>query len=1089
MYKCWQSLCNAYSSSGLVGQCFAILMLMLCSPFASADLEPVRLQLHWNHQFQFAGYYAAKEQGYYAEEGLDVDIISGLDRTNAEITNPIEEVVFGRAEFGTTRSDILIHHANGVPVKVIANILQRSPGVLLTTAQSGITSLADIEDKPISLTLQSNSRNGRVYADILAALKFAGINPESLNNRLPSFDLGDLISGKSSLMYGYATAGPFEIENRGGTPRVIDLNDYGIDFFGDLIFTSQALTEASPDLIARFLEATKRGWDYALDHPHEMIDLILDKYPPEGSRNTREFLRFEAEAIRPYIGADIVPVGFVNRDRWQQVAEHYQDLGIINRYDLDQLLYQPDNGVVLSTEQKAYLMLAVLLLFMLVGWAFLQRQNNRKLSAEISLRETAENALLSAVEHSMMVLSAAEEGIFGVDTAGRLVFVNDAAVALLDYPRDELLGTDVSSLVHEPGKDILDNDESPILRTCRTGIISDVQEARFRTREGHPIYVDYVAKPFRKSGQLKGAVVAFNDISQRIETETAVELASSIYATTSDAMMIVSIENGVLDTNSAFQKTTGFTLDDVRGQHFDFLLALSNPQELANRQLAAIKDKGEWFGEVFLNRKDGSNFCARVSITAIADNRGSLQRIVVLFADLTSLKAAERLIWQQANYDELTGLPNRNMFTERLHQEMESANRNKERLAVIIIDLDNFKQINDALGHSKGDALLVDVASRLTSEIRKCDAVARLGGDEFILLLTDLERGHNVDRVASNICSALEQEYQLGLRRAYLSASLGITFFPDDGTTVQQLLMNADQAMYHAKKAGRNRFQYYTYEMQQVSQRNLRLYTDLRAALAKNQILVEFQPIVCLNTQRVIKAEALVRWQHAELGLISPMEFIPIAEESGLIIPIGDWIAKYALNKALGWRRKVADFQVSVNTSPVQYRSKKEVLSWLEEVRQWQESPDVLALEITESLLMESGADTQGFIRSMRNHGVSISIDDFGTGYSSLAYLKKFDIDYIKIDRSFVSGLEKDSSDHVMCEAIVIMAHKLGMKVIAEGIETEEQRAILQAIGCDFGQGYYLGRPCPADAFESQWITQTNAGRDDPPGPVIKLIN
>ena len=368
-----------------------------------------------------------------------------------------------------------------------------------------------------------------------------------------------------------------------------------------------------------------------------------------------------------------------------------------------------------------------------------------------------------------------------------------------------------------------------------------------------------------------------------------------------------------------------------------------------------------------------------------------------------------------------------------------------------------------------GDQLLKEAAQRLIRCVRETDTVARLGGDEFTVILGELENPGNAERVAQNILQQLAEPFSLGHEHAYVSASIGITLYPEDAGSIDVLIKNADQAMYAAKDLGRDRYCYFTPSMQDHALMRMRLANDMRSALAHQQFRVYYQPIVDLQSGVIHKAEALIRWQHPTRGLISPDEFIPIAEETGLIVDIGDWVFREAAQQVARWRASHhAEFQISINKSPVQFRSQNHRhQDWLEWLLNLGLPGQSIIVEITEGMLMDvSPAATEQLLR-FRDSGIQVSLDDFGTGYSSLSYLKKFDIDYLKIDQSFVRNLASDSDDIALCEAIIVMAHKLGLKVIAEGVETSEQRDLLADAGCDYGQGYFFSRPVPAEQLEA----------------------
>ncbi|SFV03973.1 EAL domain-containing protein [Pseudoduganella namucuonensis] len=468
-----------------------------------------------------------------------------------------------------------------------------------------------------------------------------------------------------------------------------------------------------------------------------------------------------------------------------------------------------------------------------------------------------------------------------------------------------------------------------------------------------------------------------------------------------------------------------------------------------------------------LLRPDGGVVWVDASITAIDAAGAGQPHHLCMIEDITEKKQSEALIWQQANFDALTQLPNRRMFHNRLEQAIVKSRRDGNRVAILFIDLDHFKEVNDTLGHHQGDILLIDAARRIGGCVRESDTVARLGGDEFTVILGELADIGRVETIAQNIIDALRAPFALGQEQAFVSASIGITLYPDDAGSVDDLLKHADQAMYAAKDAGRNRFSYFTPALQVAALNRMRLTNDLRGAVKGGQLELYFQPIVHLRTGRIHKAEALIRWRHPLRGLVSPLEFVPLAEASGLIVEIGEWVFQESAHWIKRWRSEIHPaFQVSVNQSPLEFQREGGYEHWLRLLGELGLPGQSMVIEITEGLLLDaSNAVTDQLLR-LRDGGIQVALDDFGTGYSSLSYLKKFDIDYLKIDRSFTRNLAPDSSDMALSDAIIVMAHKLGLRVIAEGVETPEQRDLLAAAGCDYGQGYLFARPMPAAEFD-----------------------
>ena len=441
--------------------------------------------------------------------------------------------------------------------------------------------------------------------------------------------------------------------------------------------------------------------------------------------------------------------------------------------------------------------------------------------------------------------------------------------------------------------------------------------------------------------------------------------------------------------------------------------------------------------------------------------------IVAIYDDVTVRKQTEDQMHRMAHYDSLTGLPNRMLFMDRLRQEIKKASRSEHAVTLFYIDLDQFKEVNDTLGHHVGDTLLIEAAKRIVACVRDSDTATRLGGDEFTVILPELDDLAGIERVAQSIISTLTEPFLVGGETIYISASIGITLYPADGDDADSLLMHADQAMYVSKNAGRNRYSFFTNALQEKALTRSQLVKDLRGALAGGQFKVYFQPIVTLGTGKINKAEALLRWDHPVQGRISPAEFIPLAEETGLINEIGDWVFKQTAYWAQRWNESSpGGFQVSVNKSPIQFLSEIYHDDWLKHLRELGLAGRCMNIEITEGLLLNAGADVDDKLVKFRDAGIQVSIDDFGTGYSALSYLKKFDIDYLKIDQSFIRNLGSDPSDLILSEAIIVMAHKLGLKVIAEGVETLEQHNLLLAAGCDYAQGFLFSMAIPPEEFD-----------------------
>lgn len=573
-------------------------------------------------------------------------------------------------------------------------------------------------------------------------------------------------------------------------------------------------------------------------------------------------------------------------------------------------------------------------------------------------------------------------------------------------------------------------------------------------------------------GQMRSALATKalqQELNARKQAEESLRLSAMVFENSSEGMLVTDPDNHIVAVNPAFTRITGYELNDVLGKDPSIFSSGRHSLDFYQAMWDTLDLKGHWQGEVWDRRKDGEIHAKYLTINTILNTDGSVYRRVALFLDITEKKQSEEVIWHQANFDALTQRPNRSMFHDRLDQDIHKAQRSHLALALLFIDLDLFKEVNDTLGHHIGDLLLVEAAQRITACVREVDMVARLGGDEFTVILPELHEHISVERVAANILQKLAEPYYLGDEVIHVTGSIGITLYPRDATDTEGLLKNADQAMYVAKNMGRNRFSYFTPDLQEAAHTRLRLIIDLREAIASHQFSVHYQPIVDLVTGEVHKAEALIRWQHPKRGLVSPAEFIPLAEETGLIAPIGDWVFREAARQAQRMRTSHHPaFQISVNKSPKQFReSDASLTAWFDYLNELGLPGDGITIEITEGLLLNAVTDVTDKLALYRNAGIQIAIDDFGTGYSSLSYLKRFHIDYLKIDQSFIRDIETDPNNLALSQAIIVMAHALGLKVIAEGVETAHQLKLLTDAGCDYAQGYFFSEALPADQLEA----------------------
>ena len=580
---------------------------------------------------------------------------------------------------------------------------------------------------------------------------------------------------------------------------------------------------------------------------------------------------------------------------------------------------------------------------------------------------------------------------------------------------------------------------------------------------GERIWIMLTGRPLDPATVDAGSIWVYNDITERKRTEVELRIAAAAFES-QEGMVITDAEGVILRVNHAFTLATGYTAEEAVGQNPRILKSDRHDPDFYREMWESIVSTGGWQGEIWDRRKNGEEYPKWLTISAVKDEQGQVTNYIGTQLDITERKIAEDRIKELAFFDQLTGLHNRFSLHERLEQSLELAKRNARKMAVMLIDLDHFKTINDTLGHQAGDKLLVQVALRLNASVRQSDLVARLGGDEFVIVLPDIDSPTDVAHVADKITTKLTEPYLIDGQELRTSPSIGICLYPGDAVDSQDLLKKADVAMYHAKANGRGNYQFFTEEIQVSAVKRLAIEAELRVALAQRQLVLHYQPQLDLRTGRLVGVEALVRWQHPERGMIPPMDFIPIAEECGLIAPIGDWVLQEACRQLAEWRGSgIEHIRMSVNLSASQFLDRELPDRIHALLQQYGLETDKLDLEVTESMSMDSPSDTIALMKKLREQGLSMSIDDFGTGYSSLAYLKMFPISTLKIDRSFVKDIETDQNDADICDVTVLLAHKLGLDVVAEGVETETQLKYLLSIGCEKVQGYFISKPLQKD--------------------------
>jgi len=652
------------------------------------------------------------------------------------------------------------------------------------------------------------------------------------------------------------------------------------------------------------------------------------------------------------------------------------------------------------------------------------------------------------------------------DTDGFYLGSNKAFEKFTGLPESEQIG--------KTDYELFDNDTALSFRTADRHILDTGQtlsdEQWVTYPDGQKALLSTVKTPFYgQEGEVLGLVGISRDITERVAAETSLRQAAVVFESTREGVIITDTEKRILMVNRAFSQVLGYDEKEVEGKTLAMLHSARHDQIFFKRMWTEINSSNYWQGEIWYLRKNGEELPILLSISTVMDHQGKATQYVCVFTDISKLKRTEAELEFLAHHDPLTRLPNRRLLLSHIRQEMEAIKREGGMLALLMLDLDRFKDVNDSFGHATGDELLQKVAERLNGRLRSVDTLTRLGGDEFTILLHGITNKEDAARVANEVVTALGEPWFLSNGyEVRIGSSVGISLYPDDNcTTAEEMLQQADTALYQAKEEGRGRFKYFSEDLTVAARERISLEAALRRAITNNELRVYYQPQMDIVTGMLIGAEALVRWQHPEEGIILPDRYISVAEETGLIGAIGDWVLNETCRQGQQWiDAGLKPVTLAVNLSPHQFHHKDISKYVMQVLKETGFPPQHLELELTESVLVKREHDAVAKLNLLRDIGIRLAIDDFGTGYSSLAYLKRFPLDLLKIDRSFVQDIPHDRDDVEIATAIIGIGHTLGFKVLAEGVETEEQLAFLKEQGCDYYQGYLKNMPLVAEEFE-----------------------
>ncbi|MCX6052798.1 MAG: EAL domain-containing protein [Campylobacterales bacterium] len=1041
-------------------------------------LEKVKLQLQWKYQFQFAGFIMAKEMGYYKAVGLDVEMIEFQD------TDTMKELEDGHVDYTMSNALIAYNDKKLSNVTLLATYFQRSPLVIVT--QPEIKSVLNLKDKTVMI-----GENDRLKSSLTTLLDYFSITPQNTNIIPQTYNINDFIEKKVDACTAFRSNELFILDEKKVPYNIIDPVEYGFTTNANNIFTSHQKVKNNSQQVKNFLSATQKGWQYALEHIDEVAELIHTKYQPNKST---QHLAYEGRVTKELMLLNMYPIGEINKEF---VLQNYKLLLKNDKINTAQI---PDNIMLDDTQKKSVIELIndlveslielidykvaitiavfVFILFLLrLFWYFKMKDEIRKRALIQRELEKSEQSYKAERDRSQLFLDTAEVLLIALDAEARVTMFNRKAEELLGYKEEELLGKvwfEIGVLPNEINEKVRQLFNSLIFMT---ELPHDPVEHLLISKNGKEVLLSFRnALLFDANNTACGILSSGTDITARVEAEKKLQKQHDFLQTVingiGSSIMVINKDYTVSLMNTAAKEMIDENIIDDPSAPKCYEIShhknkpcdsVSHPCPLT--MVIANKKQTKVLHRHALST--GEERIVELTATPLFDEHGKIYAVIETAHDITELKQTQNKLKFQAEHDSLTGLPNRVLFIDRIKQSINNAKRYHEKVAVLFIDLDHFKEVNDSLGHGIGDVLLETVSQKLNHIIRQSDTVARLGGDEFAIIINHFNHIDVVTSVVQNIMHALHKPLSIKEHEIYASLSIGISIYPNDGTDADTLIKNADAAMYKVKNSGRNNYQFYTADMTERAFERVVLETQLRQSIEKNQLQVYYQIQMNAKENTIIGMEALVRWNHPDMGLVSPAKFIPLAEDTGFILQLDTWVMKESIAQFNKWKKEGLNPGVlSLNLCIL----KLEQDGFIQEIKDMIKEEEVdtswLSFEVTESQIMKNPDKSIEKLNELNQLGIKLSIDDFGTGHSSLSYLKKLPIDKLKIDQSFIRDIPHDIDDIEITRTIIAMAKNLKLQVIAEGVETQEQIDFLLENDCNEIQGYFFHKPSPASEVQ-----------------------